>query len=268
MITIVYELNRSALDRTINFLEEKLATKITTIHLGELNSIADMDPEREILSLHLDLVSEIASHKMISSFANRYKLKQLNPYSKATELVDNKFAFFNLMLANNIRQAETVLLNRDTKAKLSELLTLIQGCCECEKIIVKPCHGTEKIDVAIFNKSAFFNEEHLQHQISKHINQILSYDDCIVQQYFESSSEIRVLYLKGCLHSSQKIDQELKELVEEAVEVINYGLDSANQLEAIAFDILETSCCASAKNERYLILEANSRPAAMFKSVN
>lgn len=256
-LVLVHELAAKDLERSRQFLETQFKISVELKHINELSSLAGED-DAAICTLHLRLDNEIDTHKSTSSFAFEHGIKQLNPYSKATEYADNKFSFFNLMRANDIAQAESILYTKASLPKATQVFETIQKCCSCDQVVVKPCHGTEKRDQMIFSKQEFFDNEPLMHKLSEHMNQILSYDDCIIQQYINHHKEHRVLYLNGKIYANNAITTDLIELALEIAEIINYGLPLAEQLKIIGFDILEKT------NGELIALEANARPAAMY----
>ncbi len=239
---IVHDLDAKELKNTLEFLKKKLFYQdINLIKLKELKELQNYE-DLEILTLHLSLDKEIETHQKISNFAKEQGIAELNPYN---DYIDDKFSFYNLMLANDFEQPKTFLI------EIQKSLEGIKEEIKTKKLIIKPRHGTENLDVKAF--SAYDTE------LENHIQKIHKYDDALVQDYQVFEKEIRIVVIDGKIFSKSSLNNELKALAKEVLEVINLKADQKTRI--LALDILKT------KNS-YMVLEANQRPAGIFKLVN
>lgn len=304
-LLIVHELALEDLKNSIEFLRTICDYEIKTINIAELledshseiskktkNPFASSSEKDKInlelaskvtqwndtaiLTLHLSLDNEIANHKAISEFAKANDIKELNPYSIAAENMDSKMNFYNLMQANDIKCPETFYISREYRKDQNQSSKLTQNnerknkinCEELEKwlktnikngkIIIKPNHGTEGIDVKCFPKESYQDDP--SNEVNLHIKKILEYDDCLIQEYIEHDREHRVVIFENKILCREKLNQSLINFCLEIYEIINHNLKEDEQILTIAFDILES------KKQSYTALEANARPAAIFKS--
>lgn len=249
---IIHELDASQLSSSIAKLRELTQFReIQTIHISALDeflpSVEDKD-SAVILTIHLALDQEINTHRRISNQVFNSDIFQMNPYNKIAKIFDDKYLFYALMTANAIKQPYTELISKGQKFNSQKL-----NCYS--KLIIKPRHGTEKIG---FKRIDSLNSE----ETLEHINKIHDYDDCIVQEAIEFNSEFKVLYLQGKFYAKREIDKSLKAEIYEFVDLID-DYAKRNQIimpEIFSLDILETM------DRGYLILEANIRPAAIYKT--
>lgn len=268
---IIHELGEAHLKDTINFLKENMDfEEIQTCHISKLEELMRNLSEQAkanpvFLTLHLDLKNEISSHMEISKQLSENNLIELNPYSKAAELAENKHSFYNLMLANGIKQAKTqIVRSRDLK----ETKSLEALFPSYKKLVIKPCHGTESRGLFICDAE----DQNSQDASLKAINKILEYDECLIQEYMEAKEELRIIIAldktfvqKNFLTQKEKDSSQLKnaiELSKEILEILNYELPGEERLKIIAIDFL------LGQNGDLIPLEANLRPAALFKSQN
>lgn len=233
-ISIIHELDINQLERSIAFLESEVFAdeKLEAIHISEFINKAQA---KKIITLHLDLNNEIANHQRVSEIAQSQGIVDLNPFN---ESIDNKYLFNQLMLANDIKQAKTILIKQNTEMNFNS----ING----NKLVIKANHGTESRDLKIFSKDQ-------EDQIKQHIAKIHDYDDALIQEFIEHKKEYRILAANNKLFSAEQVTAELVSLATELLSIL--------QTDFVAFDILET-------NDEYYVLEANSRPAAMHQSIN
>jgi hypothetical protein len=103
-------------------------------------------------------------------------------------------------------------------------------------------------------------------EVKQQINKIHKYDDCIIQERININKEFKVLFLQGKLHISKAQSEKASDpaLLTELYEVIDLIDDYAKQNQIImpeifSLDVLETM------DKGYIILEANIRPAALYR---
>ena len=122
-----------------------------------------------------------------------------------------------------------------------------------DSIVVKPRHGTEKIDLETIESIRF----DLDHPA---IKKIRKYDSCLVQEYIEPDLEFKVLYFSGEFHFPKAIKEDIKDLLDDFLEVIE-SFGAKNEIivpQIFTLDIIKSQ-------GKYIILEANIRPAAVYK---
>jgi hypothetical protein len=235
----------------------------------------------EILSLHLSLDNEIKNHKLISDHAFKLGLKQLNPYNSFAELFDNKFLFYNFMLAEGFKQAKTYFLKKDES--LSELSATLQALGSDLKsdyhtilspsirFILKPCFGTESIDQYSFNlediilKTPGFLEK---------IALIHQYDSVLIQEKLNFKEEYKIIFLYDNVFSAKALSEKILALCSQLVAAfkdyasfkseetaLKHASSSEIMPDIFSIDLLELA------SGDLVILEANVRPAGIFKCV-
>ncbi len=256
ILYLVHDLNSNELSSTITAL--KSITKfqdIIALQSQNLNSILGKEKNSVLLTLHLALDTELLEHNRISNWAFEHNFFQLNPYNKIAKIFDDKYLFYALMCANDIKQAFTVSWIKGTEALGSNDRTKLEGI---KNFVIKPRNGTEKMD--------FLLVDNLDSETSlKHIAKIHQYDDALIQEAINFSSEFKVLYFQGDFYSSRNINGKLENLLFDFVELLE-DYSSDNQIimpEVFSVDILELN-----GGDDYLILEANIRPGAMYKQIN
>lgn len=226
---------------------------IKTCHIDNLEDLLNEDKNSiMIYTTHLALDKEIELHKQISNWAFEHNIFQLNPYNKIAKIFDDKYLFYVLMLANEIKQAFTVSLMKRDSVMLGDEREKLDSFAN---LVLKPRHGTEKIDFAIIESRKF----ELDHPSIKKIKR---YDDCLVQEYIDFDKEFKVLYCSGKFYYPKGIKEDLEALLSDFVDVIeNFG----NRNEIIVPQIFTIDILKS--KDQYIILEANIRPAAVYNYV-
>lgn len=244
-------------------------------------SEVDKNAEVEILSLHLSLDNEIKNHKLISDHALKLGLKQLNPYNSFAELFDNKFLFYNFMLAEGFKQAKTYFITKEES--LSELSATLQTFVSDLKLdyptilispmrfILKPCSGTESIDQYSFDLEDIILKTP---EFLEKIALIHQYDSVLIQEKLEFQQEYKIVFLYDNVFSAKTLSEKILALCSQLLsafkdyarfkseETAHKLASSSNILPDIfSIDLLELA------NGDLVILEANARPAGIFKCV-
>lgn len=259
-LIICHELPEGELKQTVCFAKENIypGALIDYVHCDELdaflNGLELRQADLDFLTLHLDLKREIDTHKKISASIDAKGIKQLNPYSKLAEVSDDKWTFYNLMLANDIKQAKTELVTKSQV--LVGVDRLLEVFSNLEKLVLKPRYGTERIDFKVLD---FGDKE----AMTEHINKILLYDDVLVQEYIaaedsQKSNEYKVIFFEGKMFSELKLEDSLSHFVKELVELLEANVN--HKIRLLSLDILEPS------PKEYIVLEANIRPAGLHRS--
>lgn len=247
-LLIVHELNSEELKATQLHLEALFNYQSIELVKAEefIANISNYNPASTlILILHLDLQTEIKKHQEISLQCFKHGLFQLNPYNKIAKLFDDKYLFYILMKANEIKQAETINLpiNYNDISILKKL----------QEVIIKPRHGTEKID------TQYFANPNLGLAL---IDKIHQYDDVIVQEFIKHVNEYKITFINGQFFSRIAIkNKELKNYLNDLIDIIdNYA--RSNQIlmpSMFSIDILEQ------ESGEFIVLEANIRAAGIYK---
>jgi len=234
-----YQRHISENDLSINTLEEK--------DFLELKPSTDFK-DYELLILHLRLDSEINSHRNISNHATRLNIKQLNPYNSLSELFDNKFKFYNFMLANGFKQAETQLIKKTAAAEFIN---------RHANFILKPCSGTESIDQQEYEHSSM-------EQFYKHLQHIQSYDLAIIQEKINFINEYKIIFFKNYVMAAKELNQRILDYCKNFFQLIqnHTNLTQEFPVEIFSLDLLET------EENDLISLEANARPAGIYKCSN
>ena len=275
-VFIVCDLDPEDLSSTLEFLnsfssEKSLSKTFTTVLIDEFLSWGrDCTNLSEILSLHLSLDNEIKNHKLISDHASKLGLKQLNPYNSFAELFDNKFSFYNFMLAQGFKQAETYFIKKDES--LSELSATLHALGSDLKLdyrtilspsirfILKPCFGTESIDQYSFNlediilKTPGFLEK---------IALIHQYDSVLIQEKLNFKEEYKIIFLYDNVFSAKALSEKILAL---CLQLLSAFKDYACFKSEFMPDIFSIDLLELAGGD-LVILEANARPAGIFKCV-
>ncbi len=243
---IIHELAAGDLAATASFLAASLGYDA---ELVDLNSAWSFDDGSSVLILHLALDREIETHKLVSERLLAYPVEQLNPYDKLAEVADDKYLFYEYMLAGEIAQAPTSIISRGSINE-DELKSIIHDFANQHGgIVLKPSHGTEKIDYMQLLDMDILDIA------SEHAQKVLSYDDLILQKYISADAEYRVLYVEGKLFSKTEFPFELKSQVHAIIDALPL------KPRIIALDILSA-------NGVLIPLEVNIRPAGTFKCVH
>jgi|GEM_PF-2618327 len=214
---------------------------VRLVHLSQLDSIP---AGATTLILHLALDNEIPTHKLIS--ARLSSCNQLNPYDLLAEIADDKYSFYNHMLAAEIPQPETAKLDAGDYDDAYISGFILKFMNSFAGVVLKPNHGTEKLDFFMLT------DMELLDLALQHARKILSYDDLIIQRYIETDNEYRVLYLLGSYYSVQQIDMSYLPQIQAIVKAL------PQEPKILAFDILDD-------NGVLIPLEMNIRPAAMHR---
>ncbi len=254
-LIIVHELDAQELLATQKYIEcqcKYKAVKLVNVETfkQEINNYPIT--ETAILILHLKLDTEIHLHQELSALCFKRELFQLNPYNKIAKLFDDKYLFYVLMTANEIKQAQTINLPCNNTAPLALVPTNLKN----KSIIIKPRHGTEKIDTMHFDNAS---------QGLTLIQQVHQYDDCMLQEFISSKNEYKALYLQGKFYLREtNIPKGLQSYLSNFIDVLdNYARQNKIILPSIfSIDLLEK------ENDQLIILEANIRPAAIYSFIN
>ena len=225
----------------------------------------------EILSLHLSLDNEIKNHKLISDHASKLGLKQLNPYDSFAELFDNKFLFYNFMLAQGFKQAKTCYLEKNYSE--TEIYGALDGFAASGmgSFLVKPCSGTESIDQYSFKLKEFSLK---LDSILEKITMIQKYDSLLIQEKLEFKEEYKIVFLYDNVFSAKALSEKILALCSQLVAAFKdyacfkFGgtaCKRANSSEILP-DIFSIDLLELASGD-LVILEANARPAGIFKCV-
>ncbi len=237
-LSIIHELDPSYLQSSSKWLQDCLC--LDEIELISLDQLTEFAKPSAALVLHLALDKEIYTHRKISQYLSERGVLELNPYQAFAELCDDKYLFYEHMLAAELPQAKTQLF---TQQQLGSLETTLGSAMK--PFVLKPRRGTEKLD--------FWSGSDMEAAL-KQAQQIWAYDDLLLQDYIEHRAEYRVLYLAGKLYTtsfeaSRALDsnKQVQEIIE-ALESLLAGV------WIFAIDILDTGTSL-------IVLEANIRPA-------
>lgn len=249
---LVHGLDGQLLESSLKAIKEKTDFKeVLTCHCDNLDKLLELDPKSfYIYTVHLPLDEEINLHKMISKWAFDHDIYQVNPYNKIAKIFDDKFLFYALMTANEIRQPFTLTIHTNHKVISDEEKSKLS---KFDLVAVKPRHGTEKIDFAVIP----VNELSVGHE---HISKILKYDDCLLQEYIKDAKETKALYLFGDLYIQENWGEAQKKFITEIVNVID-EFAWTNQIimpEIFSIDLM-------LRGDEIIVLEVNIRPAAIYK---
>jgi glutathione synthase/RimK-type ligase-like ATP-grasp enzyme len=235
-LILCYELCLEDLRVSIAFLNQTLKPReIVCLKPNELLELEDSNfKDSYTYTFHLNLDDEINTHAKISRLFNQLKQIQLNPFYEDKNMFDNKFLFSKFALANSIPHPKTYLLK--------ELSSDFD-----DSFIVKPCHGTEKIDFANFSQTA--------------TEKILAYDDAIVQPKIQIKQEYKVLYLLGNFYSNfslaSNLISEIK-IFDSKIETY-FELNNLKKPSIYSIDIIEDF------DSNIFFLEINLRPGALYR---
>ncbi len=250
---LVHGLDGKLLESSLKAIKEKTDFKeVLTCHYDDLNKLLELDPKSfYIYTVHLPLDEEISLHKTISKWAFDHEVYQVNPYNKIAKIFDDKFLFYALMTANEIRQPFTLTIHTNHKFISDEEKNKLS---KFQSIAVKPRHGTEKIDFAVIPVTEL-------NVGNEAISKILKYDDCLLQEYIKDAKETKALYIFGDLYIQENWGDAQKKFIAEIVNVID-EFAWANQIimpEIFSIDLMKQD------GSEIIVLEANIRPAAIYK---
>jgi hypothetical protein len=174
------------------------------------------------------------------------------------------------MLAEGFKQAKTYFLKKDES--LSELSATLQALGSDLKsdyhtilspsirFILKPCFGTESIDQYSFNlediilKTPGFLEK---------IALIHQYDSVLIQEKLNFKEEYKIIFLYDNVFSAKALSEKILALCSQLVAAFK---DYASFKSEIIPDIFSIDLLELASGD-LVILEANVRPAGIFKCV-
>jgi hypothetical protein len=292
-VFIVCDLDPKDLDSTLKFLNSsnsiKSLSKIFSVILldeflswGRDSNLSEIDKNTEnqimhrslsteILSLHLSLDNEIKNHKLISDHAFKLGLKQLNPYNSFAELFDNKFLFYNFMLAQGFKQAKTCHLQQSClPAEVYSALDTFNAS-GVDSFLIKPCSGTESIDQYSFKLKEFSVK---LDSILEKITMIQKYDSVLIQEKLEFKEEYKIIFLYDNVFSAKALSEKILALCAQLLSAFKdyasfksegtackHASSSEIMPDIFSIDLLELV------GEDLVILEANARPAGIFKCV-
>jgi hypothetical protein len=262
-VFIVCDLDPSYLSSTLEFLNslKSLSKTFSVVSIEDFLSWGlDFNLSAEVLCLHLSLDNEIKNHKLISDHAFKLGLKQLNPYNSLAELCDNKFLFYNFMLAQGFKQARTCYLEKNcSKTEIYSILDNLTAS-SMDSFLIKPCSGTESIDQYAFKLKGFSLK--LDSIIEK-ITMIQRYDSLIIQEKLEFKEEYKIVFLYDSIFSAKALSEKILAFCLQLLAAFkDYArLKSEFMSDVFSIDLLELA------SEDLVILEANARPAGIFKCV-
>lgn len=220
-ILIVCNLDPQQLKQSIEFLqyfhERYTSEKKLSISTIEERDFFKFESSRnfqnyELLILHLKLDSEISDHRNISLHASKLSFRQLNPYNSLSEIFDNKFQFYNFMLANGFRQAETHLIN---KIAPDEFIN------KHDNFILKPCSGTESIDQKKIKT--------LDTKFYEYLSHIQTYDSAILQEEISFINEHKILFYKNHVMSANALNQNILDYCKKFYDVTQKHLEASRR---------------------------------------
>jgi glutathione synthase/RimK-type ligase-like ATP-grasp enzyme len=254
---IIHELDAKQLEASIAKLGDFTPYKnIVTVDIENIESTFTQLEDKEnaaVLTMHLALDNEINTHRKVANEVLSHDIFQLNPYNKIAKIFDDKYLFYALMMANAVSQPQTWLIESSRKLVDSEFLTKLVQAARYKRYMLKPRSGTE-------NRDTIAVDELNNSLVLEHINKIHNYDDCVLQEAIEFSSEFKVLYLHGQFYAKEQIDKSLMAQLNDFLDLLD-DYAKCNELimpEIFSIDVLETM------DRGYLFLEANIRPAAIY----
>jgi hypothetical protein len=225
----------------------------------------------EILSLHLSLDNEIKNHKLISDHAFKLGLKQLNPYNSLAELFDNKFLFYNFMLAEGFKQAKTCYLEKNCSE--TDIYGILDdfSASGLDSFLIKPSSGTESIDQYSFKLKEFSVK---LDSILEKITMIQRYDSLLIQEKLEFKEEYKIVFLYDNVFSAKALSEKILDFCLQLLSAFKdyacFKSEGAARKHAssseIMPDIFSIDLLELASGD-LVILEANARPAGIFKCV-
>jgi hypothetical protein len=273
-VFIVCDLNPEYLSSTLDFLNslKSLSKTFSVVLLDEFLSWGrDCANSSEILSLHLSLDNEIKNHKLISDHASKLGLKQLNPYNSFAELFDNKFLFYNFMLAQGFKQAKTYYLEKNHSE--TEIYDVLDGLAAngMDSFLIKPSSGTESIDQYSFKLKEFSLKLDF---ILEKITMIQKYDSLLIQEKLEFKEEYKIIFLYDNVFSAKALSEKILALCSQLLsafkDYVCFKSDGIARKHASSSDIMPdifSIDLLELASGDLVILEANARPAGIFKCV-
>lgn len=256
-IIIIHDLDACLLGKSIEALRQITCTdRVSTLHLDKFLKTSDslsINSATKILVLHLDLRDEIKNHELISRHASLLGLDLINPYNQVTEIFDNKYKFYQFMIASGLEQLKTKEI-----ANSAEALKIIQEFTSNSilgNFILKATHGTESRDQFYLSANQLNNFQHIEKELNSYLKRVLSYDSIILQEFLENAETRKILiYQEQIL--SKNIKEKDKKLIQEFISELKEIYIELPEIFSLDF------LCSESKT---IILEANSRPAAIYK---
>ena len=228
-LTIIHELDKALLEESVRFLKTALPIeKLNFLDITKFKS-RSLGPESFIYTFHLDLNTEMQKHQEVSHWASKNGLKEINSYDS---FFDDKYSFYNFLLANGIKTPRTEILGSQNSI--------------INNLVIKARHGTEKKDFCALDDLDLD---------AKEIAKIQSYDDVLLQERIDIAQEYKYLYCNGELYAQQRNKPKVKEFALTIAKKIS--ADYSQKIFSI--DIVED------REESLFCLEANLRPAALYQ---
>ena len=257
-IVIIHDLERSLLSNSISALKKiSLVENISTIHKNKFLEISDnssFDEDTSILVLHLDLRHEIKNHELISRHAQLLGLGQINQYNPITEIFDNKYKFYQFMIASGLEQLKTKKIISQTEAL--KIIHDFTSNSSSKNFILKTTHGTESRDqFHLSEKKINNNFQHIETELNSYLTRVLNYDSIVIQEFLDNAETKKILiYMEQII--TKNINEEEENLIKEFISELQ---EIQHELPKIfSLDLLYSE-------SKTIILEANSRPAAIYK---
>ena len=229
-LALCHELTLNDLEASIKFLKDKLdPDEILCLNKDEINDFKLED--YDLYFFHLNLNSELETHASLTRQSLSNDLKLLNPYLEEANIFDDKFAFYQFLLANGFKTPQTKLFEQ-----LEEELE--------DTHIVKARHGTEKKDFDNYSQGA--------------IEKILNYDDALVQEKIDIDQELKVLFVFDQVYSNSELDNETQVELARFKEQLSkfFSIKNIKSPKIFSLDLLLD------KNQNLFFLELNLRPGA------
>ncbi len=256
-LIVIHDLNSEQFSSSKKFLLENTDYQDIILKKFEgYKTINALNPSTDhLVCLHLDLNREVNIHHRISLLANENNICMLNPYDALSEIMDKKNLFISLMQANDIKVPKTIFIDQHRKFGTFEQLDRVIASLKYQPacIIIKPNAGTENYDIASFD----LGNDNSQ-AILDHVNRIQSYDDVLVQQFIAFDMEYKILFLNNVIYSSERLNDRLIKLTLSIVHILKSKVNGSLDNRIFSLDLL-------IKNDLYYILEANTRPAGIFR---
>jgi hypothetical protein len=226
-LAIIHELDLDDFKKSILFIQKEIKpSEILCIKAFELNDC--LLDDYFFYTCHLNLSNELRTHENISLKIKAEK--SLNNFLFEKNIFDDKYLFYQFLLANNLPCPETLLLNKESSN-------------DFHTKILKPRFGTEAIDFADYSLPA--------------LRKILTYDDALLQEKINIHQEVKILVFCEQVFANQQINEELKRSLKTLITCIKNHLAELSP-KIYSIDILISK-------EDFYFLELNLRPGAFFR---